>query len=335
MFPHVRDFLCARNATHDYSTTGIGWTIIDSYYAVDEDNITVGDWYVIYSSGEDGNQNLYCWIKFAGTSIWYCTGYNYWDSVTHTGTGYYGHNTYGMSTNSTNYFFIAFGDLNMFAFGVNIANLGVFNYAYGMGKGESPWNISGEHQVSGALTAGSDVSIDMGDSSHWLFDVDRYAFIRDEYNVVERFLIKTNNGVDTITADLVNSYAAGAYVQSSIDYISDRYSTTWFTTTNARTGLMINGAGAAPGYAAWGAMFGVPTPDNDPALFANAYTASRWIYYDTTNGTGTIMYFPLWMKRLSAKPTALAWEDTLIDTDGVTWQLVQVGGVVLFLKESD
>ena len=51
IFKHCRDFVCRRNGSYDYSTSGIGWSLVDSSYATDEHNPASGDWFVVYSAG--------------------------------------------------------------------------------------------------------------------------------------------------------------------------------------------------------------------------------------------------------------------------------------------
>ncbi len=66
-FCRMRDFICKRNGTYDYSSTGIGWTLHDSSYAVDEDNPAANDWYVICSPGEGGKDDMYFKIAWNGS----------------------------------------------------------------------------------------------------------------------------------------------------------------------------------------------------------------------------------------------------------------------------
>jgi hypothetical protein len=84
-FQHVRDFVCKRNGTYDYSTTGIGWDIVDASYAVDENTLTDGDWVVIKSPGESGRESLYYRLEYDPTYPIYIRGYLYWDAATHSG----------------------------------------------------------------------------------------------------------------------------------------------------------------------------------------------------------------------------------------------------------
>ena len=87
-FCRMRDFICKRNGTYDYSGTGIGWTLHDSSYATDEDNPADNDWYVIYSPGEGGKDDLYMKIVMTSANI-YINGYQAWDATAHTGGNRY------------------------------------------------------------------------------------------------------------------------------------------------------------------------------------------------------------------------------------------------------
>ena len=84
-FQRIRDFICKRNGTYDYSATGIGWTLHDSYYATDEDNCAIGDWFVVKSVGESGDEDLYFKIKWHEADHMSLQGMLYWNAITDTG----------------------------------------------------------------------------------------------------------------------------------------------------------------------------------------------------------------------------------------------------------
>lgn len=82
MFQRIRDFVCKRNGTYDYSTTGIGWTLVDYYYAVDENHLTDGDWVVMRTQGENSDF-VYC-LKLTYTTASYIKTRSmvYWNAST-------------------------------------------------------------------------------------------------------------------------------------------------------------------------------------------------------------------------------------------------------------
>lgn len=59
VFRHLRDWLVARSGIADYSSSGLGLTVLDSYYASsDQDSVAIGDWVVLQSTGEDGRRSI-------------------------------------------------------------------------------------------------------------------------------------------------------------------------------------------------------------------------------------------------------------------------------------
>jgi len=215
-FQRFRDYLCSRNGTYDYSGDGLGWTLHDSVYAVDEDNLTDGDYFVVYSAGESGDEDMYIKFWYETTTTWMRTcGYLYWDNSAHTGNLYYGTVTgYGMCTLGTaSYSISIYGDLDSFAL-INEYGTTVTTQMYCFGKTENPMYDDTVATAAGALTAGSDVSIAL-DAVPSTWNVGQGFMIRDTVDG-EKAFIKTIDG-NTITADLDNSYLAGS--KSALDLI--------------------------------------------------------------------------------------------------------------------
>ena len=232
IFKRFRDFVCKRNGSYDYSASGIGWQLIDSQYAVDEHNLSNGDWFVIYSPGEGGQDDLYYRFTYAGenTSFW-MSGFLSWNSSSHSGTKQYGgtsstHNIFTVTAGATANLLI-YGDLDH----VSV----IPNYAAGRDDGfsfgrcvDGPYNQEIVSSTA-AAAAGTDVQITLSAVPEFGFEKFRYIYIRDAKNV-EIIRIKNISG-NTITVDLVDSYASGAKLQADLNYICN-LNTNYFNYNN-------------------------------------------------------------------------------------------------------
>lgn len=243
-FNRMRDFLCKRNGTYDYSATGIGWTLHDSSYAADEDNPATNDWYVIYSPGEGGKDDLYYKITMIAADI-SIDFYQAWDATTHAGSTNYlaGSNQIDQVAGFTLW---VYGDLDAF-FIVNKVSSGDYDGFYA-GKAVPNWDgQSGEIvNCAGALTAGSDVSITVDAMpAEWAVGSD--IFIRTTHNndnttvKVEMCRIKTLVGL-VITADLQNSYTAGSALSNHLSYSLNQSNSLGSTT------YVFTGKATSPGF---------------------------------------------------------------------------------------
>ena len=121
-FLRCRDFLCSRVGTYDYSTTGIGWTLHDMYYLLggsshyydttSQDTISINDYFVVKSVGEDGLRQLYFKFTYVSGAI-NVDGYLYWDNSSHTGyKRYYSSSASWTNTLATNNILWVYGDLD-------------------------------------------------------------------------------------------------------------------------------------------------------------------------------------------------------------------------------
>ena len=215
-FKRYRDFVCKRNGSYDYSTTGIGWTLWDSSYATNETSVAFGDWFVIYSPGEDGKQDIY--FKCTVTSG-YLTfqGYQYWNNSTHAGVQRYG------STNLTSFTFAAattstiwiYGDLDF------LCCIHKETTVYRMWSGGMMPDSSYNNAVaisSSSVSSGTNKNITLDTiPSGWATGVK--VFIRDNANC-ERASI-TNISGNVVTVDsLTASYTANCKLQLEITYNS-------------------------------------------------------------------------------------------------------------------
>lgn len=217
-FQRIRDFICKRNGTYDYSATGIGWTLHDSYYATDEDNCAIGDWFVIKSVGESGDEDIYYRIKWHEANHMNIQGMLYWNAATDTGYKKYpASDTYDvfMCDDDLAFPIWIYGDLDQI---ITITKPTTSYYATVFGcTRDLPYDTT-VATCTGALNSGNDISIvvDIALPSEWA--VDRYLFIRDTVNI-DRIKIKTlNAGTKTITADLTHSFLAGNKLCADLSY---------------------------------------------------------------------------------------------------------------------
>lgn len=218
MFMRFRDFLCKRNGTYDYSTTGIGWTLHDSSYAIDEDNISDNDWFVVYSAGESGEEDMYMRFKFYhATTSWLMTsGYLYWDNSTHAGSFVFS-TALGTATftKSTDHVLYIFGDLDSFVVAQEYGVTAIGEIIY---FGRLLPQLYGDELAisSGSLSSGSAVSITL-DAVPSTWKVGQNIYIRDDDHTEIITIISIGGNV--ITADLVNSYTANCKLRAEYQWV--------------------------------------------------------------------------------------------------------------------
>jgi len=322
MFCRIRDFICKRNGTYDYSTDGIGWTLWDSVYAVDEDNPQIGDYFVITSAGESGNEDLY--FKFEWTSgAFRVRGFQSWDPSTHAGSARYFANVdnyYALETISNIYLNIR-GDLD---FLISHYKLTTNDHrVVSFGAIESA--VSGVDRTiatcASALSAGSDVSITV-DSVPASWEVGREIFIRTVHTdnmatvEMETITIKTLVG-NTITADLVDNYTAGSKLCVFVDYICQG------ATSFAAGYNFLKGASSSINPTCSAIAPGLTTSYTDPTAFENRYALLTFILQPTTTGTHS---WPLGMFKhilyIGAITAPMVDEDVVEALDGSFWRIL-------------
>lgn len=218
-FCRLRDFLCKRSGTYDYSTTGIGWTLHDSSYAVDENNPQLNDWFVISSPGESGREQLYFLIKWISSTYIQIQGWLYWDNSTHVGVQYYINSTniFSISDSASNPQLWLYGDLNSFFIGEMTSANGI---GCPFGKLESMYESEDIGYCSSSVTAGSDksITVDIDLPADWVAGAGIYVWDRTN---VEKTTIKTvNAGTKTITVDISNAYEGTFRVSRFLGYIN-------------------------------------------------------------------------------------------------------------------
>lgn len=218
-FQRMRDFICKRNGTYDYSATGIGWILHDSYYTTDEDNCAIGDWFVIKSVGDSGDEDLYFKFKWHEADHINIQGMLYWDAATDTGYKKYpaaDTTDILMCDDDLAFSIWIYGDLNQIIIITKPTTL-YYGAIIGCAR-DLPYDTT-VATCSGVLNSGNDISItvDIDLPSEWA--VDRYLFIRDTAEI-DKIKIKTlNTGTKTITADLAHSFLAGNKLCADLSFV--------------------------------------------------------------------------------------------------------------------
>ncbi len=331
VFARFRDFICKRNGTYDYSTAGIGWTLFDSSYAVDEDNPQSGDWFVMHSVGEDGDDDLYIWFGWASNVFWLIL-YQSWDPTAHAGSTNKANTAYNLTCLEafSSYPIWVYGDLDCVC---PMLQSGAVDWRMCiLGKLQPVYNdVTGEVATcSTTLTAGSDVSIVVDAvPTHWKEDME--VFIRTTHTdamgtvKMEKITITGIAGT-TITADLVNNYTTGNKLTDFIGIVAQDSSTPFSTSK-----CLINPAGTINQTVTQSYNYTVfPTTTYDPESF-NAKIGIYPIYWVTTSGA--IGYLN-WYCRSPTPNAFFTLGDTLEELDGTTWRSWRVYNVTyLAMKE--
>jgi len=232
-FCRFRDFVCKRNATYDYSTTGIGWTLVDSDYTGASENVPGNNnWFVIYSDGEDGLRDLYYKFTLKNSGYIDVIGYLYWNSSTQTGTQLFGAIYNWTTTWSTNNILYIFGDLDAI-FGITQFGTNYFTCHFGW-MPDSP--ISQDIiNYSSAITAGGSVELTFSSvPSEWA--VNTKLFVWDNTNI-ELVNISAIDGNDVTFTNIASSYASGA------DFSMERTNFVQHGTSMAYYALLISHSG--------------------------------------------------------------------------------------------
>lgn len=224
IFQRLRDFICKRNGSYDYSTTGIGWTLHDSYYATNESSCAINDWYVVKSTGEDGNRDCYYRIKFSNTSYLSVEGYLYWNNVSHTGNLLFSNGLDGINCIASGSMLLwLYGNLNYF---MTITKVSGIYYAQYSGLLTKTWgNQEVARTVSGVVSGlNRTLSLDILPTTDW--SVGKKIFIRDDEHVELISITYRDNVLKEIRANLTYSYNPGAKLCCSMsNFLSGPFST--------------------------------------------------------------------------------------------------------------
>ena len=215
VFKRFRDFVCARNGSYDYSAGGIGWTLHDSSYAVDQNTISTNDWFVIKSTGENGKEDLYFRCTYIANYI-KIEGFLYWNNSTHAGVGQY-------NTTSNWYIIDAavpvlwiYGNLNsIFAIARESSASSSF-YPATFGKLANTLYDDTPVTCTTSLTAGSARTIEFGVAVPSTWKVGQKLYLRSNTSVEMITVISISS--TSITANLAGSHASGAKVSADLGY---------------------------------------------------------------------------------------------------------------------
>jgi hypothetical protein len=279
---HFRDFVCKRNGTYDYSTTGIGWTLIDASYAASEDAPATNDWFVIYSPGENGKEDMF--IKCTLVSNYLnIVGYQSWNAATHSGAANFGTgNCWNLLDSLTSFPLNIYGSLNHI-WGLFYVSATPTWQALGFGKADNivPDIDETIATSSSAISAGTDVVITLDTiPTGWI--VGRDLVIRtthnDDTSTVKKEVTKIKNiDGNTITVDLTKSYTANSKI-SSIPCYYVQSAATIFSTGYVHLSAA-NGA-AVTILAFAGPLTGSVTPSS----YEGKYIINRPVFLTTTGG---------------------------------------------------
>lgn len=277
VFKHFRDFVCARNGSYDYSLTGIGWTLFDSNYAVDEHTISLGDWFVIYSPGENGQEDLYFKISNIANYI-KIEGFLYWNAATNAGVQQYNTASNWYILDTAVPILWVYGSLDAIIPVIRTTSVSTSFYLTPFGKGISLYDDTIAVSAA-AIAAGTDVVVDVGTvppGAGW--DVGKKLFIRDTARV-DIITIKAVTA-STITIDAAYSYLAGAKIAADLAYYcSSGYQTvTSLIALITHSGAKSQGTGGAENGNAVATNCG-PDPLNSDHVFESLYSSSSTYGY--------------------------------------------------------
>lgn len=214
-FCKMRDFLCKRNGTYDYSTDGIGWTLYDSSYATDEDNPAINDYFVIYSDGLTGDDDMYMKVTWISGYI-KVEGWVYWNNSTHAGVRSYSTQNNLQIAETGNYELSVYGDLD-FCYVWETLNNATYDYMAYWGRMADCMYDDTVASSTGALSSGSDVTITV-DAVPSSWEVGHNIAIRDNATI-DIIEIKTIPNGTSITADLDYSFGAEVKLATVFPYI--------------------------------------------------------------------------------------------------------------------
>lgn len=218
VFKRFRDFICKRNGSYDYSVDGVGWTLVDSSYAVDQHTPSTNDWFVIYSAGESGDDDLYFKCTYVSDYI-KIDGYLYWNSTTHAGVTVYGNvNNWNIPNAAVPILWI-YADLDS-VFAISRTTDVSADYMCVM-FGKTTNTLYSQDVVVSAnpLTSGADRVIDVGTvPADWW--VGQRVYIRDTVNIA--LITITAKTATTITATLATNYLAGAKLSADLGYFCSK-----------------------------------------------------------------------------------------------------------------
>ena len=274
VFKRIRDWLCKRNGSYDYSVTGLGWTLHDSSYATNENSPASGDYFVIKSTGESGKEDLYFKLTYSATSAYIQVQmFQYWNNSTHVGVN--------GQTAVNNLYVVESGSGTLYIY-ANLDKIFIFTLIGASNYG-GLWGLLDDSLYdrtvaisSASVSAGSNVVVTV-DSVPSSWTVGGKVVVRDNANI-ERITISAISGSNVTFSAIAASYAAGCKFSKDYPVMS-------------QNGLTINGAFITllghNGTKLASTTLTAPTSpgtagDPDPA--ENEYLAAPFGMGDTTTG---------------------------------------------------
>lgn len=317
-FQRIRDFLCSRNGTYDYTGLGPGWTLHDSSYAVDEDTISANDWIVLYSDGEDTKADLYVLIKYISTANYITVnGYLSWDNSAHTGI-------HRMSTSVSTWYIHetspniwVYADKDFISIVSNNGTTDNIWYTGWYGRLLDTYYDSTVAISSAAASSGGGVPITV-DAVPDSWEVGRWVTVRDDDNIKRTAITDITGSV--VSMNLADDMAAGFKLAEVYEVVQ------------TITGTIITPAilyGHAGGYAQGcvaGNYFSVMASNGDPEPWLNEVFA--FPFYITDTISGNIGSPPFWM--CGAGVTNF---DVLTTAEGVNYRKFYCSGYNILFKE--
>lgn len=231
----LRDFICKRGA---FSETGIGgWTIIDSSYTVDENNMQTGDWFVVQSEGTSGRDQLVFYIKWNGTSYLSIQGFCSWNVSTHVGVGQYAAlaNSMQLADTISNPNLWIYGNED-FVWFIEAQAFSTYRTGF-LGKAKS-LKESEDILLSTSATAGTDKVLTMDGTLPDDWEVGKGVFIWDGNGTQIKPIKAVDRDNNQITVDLSSDVSTSSRVSRFLGYCHQ-------STSNLSGVLRLSKAGAA------------------------------------------------------------------------------------------
>lgn len=318
-FQRIRDFVCKRNGTYDYSADGIGWTLHDSSYAADEDTLTANDYVVFKSLGESGKHGLYFKLTYKATYM-DLVGYLYWDNTTHAGVRSNGASASNVYTPSGATTLWVYGDLDAVVLGYSngatyyIAIFGTIR------DGESFYNNTVATSV-GAITAGSSVVVTL-DLPLVAVPIGAKVYLWD--NASCEICTVTDKDTTTITLDTVSSgKASGCRIAGDMCYFTNSQGT-----LSSGVGVVANRTTGASSAGVNIAYYG----------YSAALQATETLNSKKTADPAIIGYSSVgiygWAPHIKVtNATSMTQGATYTDTDGTMYRLLKANTYAFLVKE--
>lgn len=323
---HTKDFLTSRNGIANYSSSGLGWSLVDSSFAVDADTPTVGDWVVLSSPGEDGREALYYRILYSSVanSILRTRAGLSWDAAAHNWvTPFPSAEQSAGPTAGTSFTVAVYGDLDGFTI---LVGDGTTWYARHFGRTADTLGDPTVALATGAVSAGSSIVVPVDTvPSSWA--VGRAVIIRDEAKI-ERAVISALGAGAVTLATLANGYAAGARLSG--DHVVIITNSTYnLDNFNALVG---RGGAVVPGNLVAARVLSTVLTDADPDQL-NGDHATEFVRLGLSSGTNIIGLYGRLRNILQVSTVGITAGVVYADEAGGSWRAYTLGASRFLFKE--